>query len=242
MTKLLLSILLILPILLQAQDDAYTMFETITLSPDGDRAELQAAMKAHNTKFHSTDPYTASVWAISSGPDAGKLVWSMGPLKYSDLDSRPEGDPHDTDWDKVMAHIGSIGTIEYWKRDDKLSNVVGDPSPMLYVRFWKVNNKYGFLVDAVLKQVSDAVKAMEGENQWSLWDNEFRQGDLGRHLATITGMKNWGELDDDPKFRAAFTKVHGEDSWIPFLRTMGIAFEDSYDEVWTLIPEVGGSQ
>ena len=242
MTKLLLSILFILPLLVQAQDSDYTMFETIRLSPDGDRAELQAAMKAHNTKFHSSGAHTAAVWAISTGPDAGKLVWSMGPLKFADLDSRPEGKAHDTDWDKVMAHIGSMGTIEYWKRDDKLSNVVGDPTPMLYVRYWRVNDKYGFLADALLKQIGDAVKAMEGENPWGVWDNQFRQGDLGRHLATVTGMNNWAEMDDDPKFMAAFKKAHGDDSWIPFIRSMEIAFDDSYDEVWTLIPEVGGSQ
>ncbi len=243
MRKLLVSVLLIIPILIQAQDNSYTMFETIILNPDGKNpTKLQAEMKAHNAKFHNSGPHTAAVWIISTGPNAGKMIWAMGPLNYADLDTRPQGDDHDNDWAKVMAHINGIGTIEYWKRDDKLSNVVGDPTPMLYVRYWEVNNKYAFLVDGLLKQISATVKAMEGENPWAVWDNEMRQGNLGRHMATVSNMKNWAEMDDDPKFMDTFKKVHGDDSWIPFLRSMGIAFKNSWDEVWTLAPEMGGAE
>lgn len=243
MRKLLITLLLVIPIMIQAQDDSYTMYETVTLSPDGkDPAKLQAAMKAHNTKFHNNGAHAAAVWIVSSGPNAGKMVWAMGPLKYADLDSRPQGDAHDADWAKVMAHITEVGTVEYWKRDDKLSNVVGDPRPMLYVRYWEVNNKYGFLVDGLLKQISSTVKAMDGENPWAVWDNEMRQGNLGRHIATVSGMNNWAEMDDDPQFRKTFNEVHGEDAWIPFIRSMEIAFTNSWDEVWTLAPEMGGTQ
>ena len=243
MRQLLVSVLVIIPFLVQAQDDSYTMFETVLLTPDGNNpAQLRDAMKAHNANFHNDGVHAAAVWLISSGPNAGKMVWAMGPLKYADLDSRPQGDDHDSDWAKVMANIQDVGTVEYWKRDDELSNVVGDPTPMLYVRYWEVNSKYGFLVDGLLQQISETIKAMEGENPWAVWDNQMRQGNLGRHMATVSGMKNWAEMDDDLQFQATFKKVHGENSWIPFIRSMQIAFSNSWDEVWTLAPEMGGSE
>jgi len=245
MKKIFITLLLSFPLIIYAQEDSYTMYETVQLTPNGeDNDKLEAAMKAHNAAFHSSGPHAATVWSISSGPDAGTLVWMMGPLTYADLDTRPAGDDHDNDWAKVMEHIEDMGTVEYWKRDDDLSNVVGDPapSPMVYLRFWKVNNKYGFLVDGLLKQVSAAVKAMDGENPWGVWDNEFRQGSRGRHLATVWPLEKWAELDDDPKFIEAFKKVHGDDAWIPFLNTGRLAWEDSYDEIWTLEADMMATQ
>mgnify|MGYP001819501721 CR=1 FL=1 len=244
MRKLLLLILFVLPVILPAQDDSYTMLESIILTPNGeDNEKLMEAMKAHNSKFHNTAPYTASVWAISTGPNAGKLVWMMGPLTYSHLDNRPSGDDHDNDWANVTKHLDHMGTVEYWKRDDKLSvNTTPEPSPMIYVRIWEVNEKYGFLVDGLLKQASEAVAAMEGNLEWGVWDNEFRQGNHGRHLATVSSMKNWAELDKDYKFMEAFKKVHGDDAWIPFQRTGELAWRNSYDEIWTLMPEMMAGQ
>jgi hypothetical protein len=240
MKKLLLALLFSLPAFLYGQDDGYTMLESIILTPNGeDNQKLTEAMKAHNSKFHSAEPYTASVWSISTGPNAGKVVWMMGPVTYSDLDSRPAGEDHDSDWAKVTEHLDEMGTVEYWKRDDDLSvNVTEATSPMIYVRIWEVNNKYGFLVDGLLKQASAAVAAMESDVEWGVWDNEFRQGNHGRHLATVSSLKNWADLDKDWEFMQAFKKVHGEDAWIPFLRTGELAWKNSYDEIWTLMPDM----
>ncbi len=237
MRNLLITLLVAAPILLTAQDNSYTMYMTVMLSPENaaDQTELETVMKAHNQKFHQGGAYNAVVWNIITGPNTNKLVWMMGPLTFADIDGRPGSTDHYKDWAKVGQHLGGADGVEYWKRDDKLSNVLSEePSPLIYVRIWKVNNEYGFLVNGLLKQISEAVKAMEGENQWTVWDNEFRQGNLGRHLATVSSMKNFAELDEDDDFEKAFRKVHGDDSWVPFVRTMGLAFEDSYDEIWSL--------
>lgn len=222
-----------------AQDDSYTMYEMVQLTPDGnDNNQLKEAMKSHNAKFHNEGPHSAVVFSVSSGPEVGTLLWMMGPLKYSDLDSRPAGDAHDADWAKVMEHIETVGNVEYWKRDDDLSVFDPDaaPSPMLYIRTWKVRQGKGFLVGGHLKQASAAVKAMAGENSWSVWDNEFRQGSRGRHIATVSGLNNWADLEDsgEARFAEAFKKVHGEDAWIPFIRSRALAYEDWYDEIWTM--------
>jgi len=245
MKNLIIAILMTLPVMLFAQDDkSYTMYETIYLSPDGDNLEkLTENLKAHNKKYHNKAPYSAFVFNVANGPNAGQMIWMMGPLMFKDLDNRPSEGGHDDDWAKnVVPYLAGSGTVEYWKRDDELSNVVGDPKPMIYNRFWKVSREYGFLVDGLLKQVSETVKGMEGENPWGVWDNQFRQGALGRHIVTSSAMNNWAEMDDDDNFRATFKKVHGEDAWQPFIESMSIAFEDSFDEIWVVQPELSGTE
>ena len=237
MKKLFITILLSVPMVVFAQDASYTMYEMVQLTPNGnDNNQLKEDMKSHNAKFHSEGAHMGLVYSISSGPDAGNLVWMMGPLTYADLDTRPVGEDHDADWAKVTAHIEKVGSVEYWKRDDKISVFDPDatPTPMLYVRIWEVNNEYGFLVDGLLKQAYETVKAMEGDNHWAVWDNEFRQGNRGRHIATVSPLQNWAELDKDLKFMETFKKVHGEDAWAAFYPSGQLAWKDSYDEVWTL--------
>lgn len=106
---------------LNAQEDSkdYEMMESILLTPDYTKLKvLGENMRAHNTKYHNDGPYKASVYNISTGPNTGKLVWMMGPLKYTHLDSRPEVDGHDEDWrDNVMPYIKKNHTGEYWRMD-----------------------------------------------------------------------------------------------------------------------------
>ena len=246
MKKLLIAVFLCIPVLLFAQDKEekkYTMYETIYLKPDGENAaKLIENLKAHNKKYHNKAPYSAYVFNVANGPNAGQMIWMMGPLTFADLDNRPSKDGHDDDWMKnVVPYLAGTGTVEYWKRDDDLSNIVGEPRPMAYNRFWKVDRDNGFLVDGLLKQISATIKAMEGENPWGVWDNMFRQGDMGRHIVTSSGMNNWAEMDDDQNFKETFIKVHGENSWMTFVQSMDIAFEDSFDEIWVIQPELSGT-
>ena len=97
-----------------AQDDSYTMWENIMLSPDNAKlGELTKAMRAHNQKYHSEGVYKASVFNISSGPNANNIIWSMGPVMFRHMDARPSEDGHDEDWaNNVMPNIKKIQTIE----------------------------------------------------------------------------------------------------------------------------------
>lgn len=224
-----------MPMGLFAQDDdSYVMRQLVTLKPGKDYEKLEKAMKAHNETFHKDGPYEANVMSIAHGPNAGHIVWNMGPVTYSQLDNRPSGDDHNKDWEKVMGNIESVALNEFWRLDKELS-VLKDKSPkMLYVRFWNASNENGFLIDELLKKVSATHKAMDHEYSWAVWDNQFRQGSNGRHLATVSGMGSWAEMDEDYNFREKFEEIHGENSWTPFTRSMNIAFDDSWDEIWVL--------
>jgi len=231
-----------------AQDDSYTMFESLMLTPDNTKLKaLGEAMSKHNKKYHASGAHLAKVYNIVTGPNSGKMVWEMGPLKFSDLDSRPAEGGHDEDWrDNVMPNIKKMNTVEYWKEMGKLSNTsMLDPNkvthPLLYIRYHEVNKGKGSNIGRLLKQISETVKAMDGENPWGVYSNEFQQGyTIGRHIATVNFMKNWAELDDDDNFKETFIKVHGDNSWQAFLDGMANAFANSWDEIWQYNAKLSG--
>lgn len=246
----LLALCLIVSITFNAQaqnQEEYEMWESIMLTPDYTKLKvLGENMRKHNMKYHKDGPYEATVYNITTGPNAGKLIWEMGPMMHKHNDSRPSEGGHDEDWrDNVMPNIKKMHTVEYWKADDKLSNtdmLDGDNSkyPLLYVRYFEVDNDFGSSVKPFFTMVSEVVKKMDGINPWGIYYNEFRQGDLGRHIATVGFMKNWAEMDDDPKFKKTFNKVHGEDKWDTFIDMGANTFTNSWDEIWVYNKQMSG--
>jgi hypothetical protein len=234
---------------LNAQEDSktYTMMESVMLTPDYTKLKvLGENMRAHNAKYHKEGPNKAVVYNITTGPNTGKIIWMMGPLMYSHLDSRPAEGGHDEDWrDNVMPFIKKIHTAEYWRLDGKLSNMSmmdGDNSkyPLIFVRYGEIDENHGYSLDSFFEMVGNTIKSMEGENPWGLYYNEFRQGDLGRHLASVSFMKNWAELDDDNSFKDAFDKTIGKSKWQGFLDMSESIFTNSWDELWTYNAHMSG--
>ena len=233
-----------------AQDDSssYNMWEDITITPDYTKLKVFGEnMRKHNQTYHPEGTYKAFVFDIVTGPNTGKLVWIMGPITFSNLDGRPSAGGHDDDWrDNIMPYVKKMTNGEYWKQMDELSNVSmldSDNSkyPILHLRYFEVEKGQGYNIDGLLKQMSEAVKAMEGENPWGLYTNEFRQGyAIGRHIAWISFHKNWAEFDDDNTFKESFINVHGDDAWQPFIRGMDDTFSDSWDEIWVYNKELSG--
>ena len=195
-----------------------------------------ANLRKHNMKFHNEGTYNASVFTISTGPNAGNMIWMMGPLTFKDLDSRPSSDAHDQDWrDNVMPYVKKFHSVEYWRLDAELSNMDGmdiNVYPIVMVRYAEVNNEMDFLIKPFFTMVSKTIKAMEGDNPWGLYYNEFRQGDLGRHIASVGFLKNWAEMDEPGMFRKTFNQTIGENEWQRFLKTEQNMLKNSWDEIW----------
>ena len=229
----------------QESSAKYQMWESIMLTPDNTKLKILGEnMRKHNQKYHKDGIYEANVYNITTGPNAGRIIWNMGPITYSHLDGRPSAGGHDDDWrDNVMPYVKKMNTAEYWKEDAKLTNtsMLDDSYPLLYVRYWEVNPDQGYQVDHLLKQISETIKAMDGVNPWGVYDNEMRQGlKIGRHIATISFMKNWADMDVDRGFKKTFLKVHGENSWNAFNEGMGDAFSNSWDEIWAYNAKMSG--
>ena len=232
---------------LRAQDDADDpMWVAVLLTPDNTKLKtLEENMRTYNQKYHNDGYRNANVYRVVTGPNTGKLVWMMGPLTFTDLDNGPVDGAREYWRDNVMPNIKKMTQTEFWQGDNKLSNtsmMTGDASvyPNVFVRYWKIDIDHGHNLNHMLKMVSETVKAMDGENPWGVYYNLFRQGDMGRHVATVGFSKNWAEYDEDPKFKSTFLKTHGEDSWDGFIRNMDQTFEDSWDEIWIHSKELSG--
>jgi len=235
-------------ITVKAQKKSYVMWESLLITPNNAKLKvLGENMRKHNQKYHKDGPYKAYVYNITTGPNTNKMVWMMGPLTFSDLDARPAAGGHDADWrDNIMPYVWKLNTAEYWKQDGKLSNVgMMDPTkevqfPIESIRYYEVAKKGGQNTGLLLKQISKTVKAMDGVNPFGIYDNQFRQGDLGRHIALVGFNKNWAEFDKDDKFKETFIKVNGKNSWQTFLDNMNDTFTNSWDEIWTFNPMLSG--
>lgn len=232
----------------QEKTTTYEMWESIILTPDNAKLKLLGdALRKHNQTFHKQGPYKAYVYNIVTGPNVGKLVWEMGPVTFSQLDKRSSTAGHGDDWrDQVMPFVKNMSNGEYWRKEDKLSNTgslsaEGVSHPLLFVRYLEVADNQGHNINRLLKQISETVKAMEGENPWGVYFNEFRQGSkIGRHIATVSFYKNWAAFDVENNFEKVFVKVHGENSWDTFLRSMNDTFSNSWDEIWEYNPKLSG--
>jgi len=247
MSKRIISFLLVSLLVLsispevQAQEDTPdVIWESIIITPDYTKLkELGESMAKHNKKYHASGKYQAYVYDINTGPNMGQIVWEMGPLTLSDLDGRPSAGGHDEDWrDNVMPYVKKMHTGEYWRQNQKISNLdmleAGKVThPLLFIRYHEVEDDGGYLLQGVLKQISETIKGMDGDHPWGVYENMFRQGDrIGRHLATVGFFKNWTDMDRDNNFKATFMKVHGEDAWDNFLEAYDNTFSNSWDEIW----------
>ena len=225
----------------QDSDSPPHMWENLTITPHHQHLKtLRENMRKHNQKYHAKgSAYSVNVFSIQTGPDVGKLVWSMGPIKYASLDGRPAEGGHDDDWqNNVMPYVKEMNNSEYWEMDLELSNtdmISGKLAeyPLLYLRYHEVAKGQGYQLKGLLEKMSGAIKAMDGVHPFGFYDNQFRQGyDNGRHLATVSFMKNWAELDSDWNFKEAFIKAHGEGAWQPWIDGMDQSMRNSYDEIW----------
>ncbi len=249
LSLIILTLFLLGPIAtLKAQEEStYAMWESFYITPDNTKLKaLGEAMSKHNKKYHKEGPHTALVYNVVSGPNIGKMVWQMGPLNFSHLDDRPAAGGHDEDWrDNVMPNVKKLSSGEYWKQDNDVSNtsmLEGDVGsyPLLHIRFFEVTDGHGYQIEHLMDQIGKAVKDMDGENPWGLYDNQFRQGNIGRHLATVRFHKNWAEYDTDSKFKESFLKLNGEDSWDAFTKGMRTSFSNSWDEIWEYNANLSG--
>ena len=224
----------------KAQDDSkdYKMWEDIMLTPDNTKLKvLQENMRKHNITYHKDGPTKSTVYNISSGPNAGNIIWEMGPMMFKHNDMRPGEGAHDADWrDNVMPYIKKVQTIEYWTADKELNNtdMIEKMSqyPISFVRYYEVVDGPAPGVKTFFERVSKTVKALDGVHPWGVYYNEFRQGNLGRHIATFSFSPNWTEFDKDVNFVETFNKVNGKNSWQNQLDLYQVTFKNTWDEIW----------
>ena len=233
---------LLLPFVATGQDgQGYQMFENFYITPKaGMGAELEAAMGAHNKKYHAEPPYAAQVYYVINGENAGKYVWSMGPATWTDHENRPSDDGHDTDWDKnVGTLIDEYGSTDFWKLDVKHSRFTG-AFDLNKLQLWIVDIKDGqmYRANAIFKKVNEVHEAMD-EVPFGIYRKQM-SGSEGPDLAMIWFFDSLAWFDEEPMFRKHYEEINGEGSFQQLLDEWDDVVESLQNEVWVFQPEMSG--
>ena len=235
MKKILFVFSLILPLLLIAQDDAppLTMYDNLLITPQKDKImELTENIAAHNKKYHNEGPYSVNVYRIISGPDNGKMIWSMGPCNFGHLDENPGGEEHNTDWVKnVIPLTEDVSHHGFWNRNDKLSYFMeGATYPKLRIRNIDLKRGEQYRFNKLMANIRDVYAAKKYKAAHAIFNRRLASSD-GKDIAVIFGYGSWSELDSGG-LSADYEEVHGEGSWQLFLEEIEGCVESVDDELW----------
>lgn len=247
MKNLLLSLLLCaVGFGLQAQEPAappYVMFEnTVLKAKPGHYADFGWGLRDHHANFHAEGPHRVNVWTVVSGPRAGHMICSQGPMTLSDLDAEMD-EEHGNHWRRaVLSHTasGALGS-NYWVRMDELSSPADHLQSILRIRFRTVKSGQMGAATAWLEQLSAVVNSWEDKPfGFQVFRNHFAQGTTGPSFANVNSFDDWTTMDNwqgqGGSLREAFEKVHGEGSYAEWQQAGPEIFAEDYDEIWTLAP------
>ena len=229
--KKFLLILFSLPILLIGQEsDDPSLWEVVNIKVKAGQEEaFEAAVKAHNEKFHGEGPHQAQLFFHINGPDGGKYQWVMGPTNWAALDSRPADDAHNDDWAKVLAMTEYSDSPQYWSTDLANSQLTGNAAKNKST-MWMYDLKRG--KEAQWAKLVSTVKQVYAEK---LPDEDFFVGwnelsnNEGEDAIIIFTMEKWAERDQQRYFPEIYESVHGKGSWFPFLTHVQDCFHSRVD-------------
>jgi hypothetical protein len=218
--KSLLICLMLCPFMLFAQDEIPSnMFEVINMKvKSGQEDAFEAAVKAHNEKFHPEGPYNATLHYNINGPNGGMYSWIMGPTNWTAQDTRPGEGAHDDDWaNNVGQHVESGSTPSYWVRNAKLSHMAeGDMGSKSVIWVYDIKRGKGAQFEELIGKVRDVYEAKRPDESFSFGWNAFANND-GLDAYIVWPMDKWAELDEPSTFAGLYEEVHGKGTWHSFL-------------------------
>ncbi|MCX6303643.1 MAG: hypothetical protein NT040_01620 [Bacteroidetes bacterium] len=190
--------------------------ETLMLMPKrGMEDKFEAAVVAHNKKFHPEGPHVAGLRKIEYGPKAGWYVWVQGPVPYSSLDNplAKEGG-HDQDWnstiDGMIEQYGASGFMNYnadlsygldiFRKSKHYETWGIDLKPKQYYRFKALCEK--------LKKVYGS----DGKTAFIVLENNLHGKDMP-DVAIVWSFDTYVDWQKDPGPRSTYEKLYGAGSW-----------------------------
>ncbi len=190
--------------------------ETTPMLPKrGMEAKFEAAVKAHNTKYHPDGPYTAGLRKVEYGDNAGWYVWVFGPTTYASLDSRPAiGGGHDADWEATVDPlVESYGAPELWEMNDDLSYGKDMLKTAKYYEVWRVNLERGdyYRFKALAEKLQKAHES-QGKMAFLIFNNMLHTAKSG-DVAILWSFNSYAEWAKDAGIKQAYEKIYGAGTW-----------------------------
>lgn len=245
MRKLIFTMLL-LPLLAVSQNSTeYGVFENSLLTPNPAQVtQFEAGLAAHNKKYHAEGAYGADVFWISSGPNAGSYIWSMGPTPWSAMDNRPaQKDGHDADWNNnVLKYMMPEGNQTYWKTIPEASRFAKNMTVKnLVVDYYDV--KRGKMKEAMklVEKIHKAYSEKLPEETYGVYTNEFSSTKEGRDIAVVSFFENMEQFSQDNGMDKKYDEVHGSGSWDQFLKDWQDVTDGGESELWIFRADLSGT-
>ncbi|PWL38440.1 hypothetical protein DKG77_09240 [Flagellimonas aquimarina] len=243
MKKVLIALLL-LPLLTSAQDRPQEpLFMNVMITPhSGHVNDFESGLAAHNKKYHAEGANAVRVYWIASGKNSGKYIWSMGPTAWGAMDEANNTDEaHTNDWNtNVAPHAETTMETTYWKGDSKHSN---------FTRDFELKNLSVFYLDmkrfkeqsfmGILDKVTKVFKEKDGDEQWGVYFNELRSPKY-QDMVWINFFDSMSWMGEEDKFPQWYEEVHGEGTFMGFLKEFEAATNGDYQELWTYRSDLSG--
>jgi hypothetical protein len=177
--------------------------------------KFEAAIIAHNKKYHPAGPYTAGLRKIDYGPRAGWYVWVFGPTSYGSLDTRPtKENGHDVDWtttiDPLVQEYGSTGLFDL---NNDLSYGFDIFLKSKHYELWGVDlkSKQYYRFKALCQKLKKVYETL-GTTAFVVLDNDLHAKD-GPDVVLIWSFNTYSDWQKDPGPKATYEKLYGEGSW-----------------------------
>jgi hypothetical protein len=210
-----------------AQTD-YLQFEVISITPKLDKVELfKKAILAHNKKFHSTAPYTASLTSILTGPNSNDFTWVMGPTTWTQMDGAPGVGEHADDWAKTVdPYVEKYGEMSYW-RDYKEARYDAPGS----ATFKKTSMRAHRILPGQMDRYLDQMKKIAEVYKKKKYAGSFSVATIvgattGINAVSFMNFDKWSWFDQRSLLSKDFDEVHGAGAWTRFLEEIELC-EDS---------------
>ncbi|MEL6919090.1 MAG: hypothetical protein AAFO99_15340 [Bacteroidota bacterium] len=237
--------LLFIPNFTLAQESQQApMFMNVMLTAHPTKiTEFETGVAAHNKKFHTEGASAVNVFWIASGKNSGKYVWSMGPTAWSAMDEANNPDAaHALDWNTNVAPY-TLAEMEttFWKSDIAHSNFTKDftlKNLAIFMLDMKRFKQMEFM--SVLDKVHNVFKAKDPDHQWGVYFNELANND-GQDMVWVDFFDKSAWMGREDKFPQWYEEVHGEGSFLSFLREFENTTNSDHQELWMFRADLSGT-
>jgi len=218
--KLILSIVaLVLMVSVYAQtasDKPSIVVEDMYIMPKrGMDDKMEAAIKAHDLKYHPDGPYVAALHKVEYGEKSGWYVWIYGPTTFSAIDTRPtKENGHDADWSaNVDPLIQEYGPTGLWQYNEDLSYGMDIFKKTSHYEVWGVMLKRGdyYRFKAIAEKLKKTYES-SGKDCMLIFDNSVHSPN-SPDVAIVWNFNNYAEWSKDSGTKAAYEKLYGPGTW-----------------------------
>ena len=200
----------------------------------GHEDAFEKGVAAHNKKFHDEDPYKTVIFEMHTGPNSGMYELAMGPMTFTQMEGRPAGDKHDSDWAKVMEHVESTGESEFWRLDTTYAYEPASGTEGFVTNRWR----YFTILPGERERFEEQIKKVQAvytTKQYAASFNVYWKwgASQGPHVCTEIGMKNLAYFDQPNTFEEDFEEIHGEGSFQRLLDDFALCVDrmKTFDEI-----------